>query len=116
MSELDKLNITITIPVFNQIHYTTKCLESLKRAGIADEQIILVDNGSTDGTAEFLAAHPQIRAVNNPKNLGCGAAWTQGAQGSKSTWTVVMNNDVLVPPGCMEGLVDFAERECVDIV
>jgi len=116
MSEPDTLDVTVTIPVFNQIHYTVQCLESLKRASIADEQIIIVNNGSSDGTAEFLAERPQIRAINNPKNLGCGAAWTQGAQASKSTWTVVMNNDVLVPPGCMEGLVDFAEKECFDIV
>jgi GT2 family glycosyltransferase len=116
MSEPSKLDITITIPVFNQIHYTTQCLKSLNRAGIADEQIIVVDNGSTDGTAEFLVAHPQIRSIRNPKNLGCGAAWTQGAQASKSAWTVVMNNDVLVPRGCMEGLVDFAEKERFDIV
>jgi GT2 family glycosyltransferase len=116
MSEPDNLDVTITIPVFNQIHYTTQCLESLNRASIADEQIIVVDNGSTDGTEEFLAARPQIRVIHNPKNLGCGAAWTQGAQASTSTWTVVMNNDVLVPPGCLEGLVEFAERERLDIV
>jgi GT2 family glycosyltransferase len=116
MSEPDNLDVTITIPVFNQIHYTAQCLEGLKRASIADEQIIVVDNGSTDGTAEFLAARPQIRVIHNLKNLGCGAAWTQGAQASTSTWTVVMNNDVLVPPGCMEGLVKFAEREHLDIV
>lgn len=116
MSESDNLDLTITIPVFNQIHYTMQCWESLKRAGLADEQIVIVNNGSSDGTAEFLAAHPQIRAIHNPKNLGCGAAWTQGAQASKSAWTVVMNNDVLVPAGCMEGLVDFAEQERLDIV
>jgi GT2 family glycosyltransferase len=116
MSEPETFDLTITIPVFNQIHYTTQCWESLKRAGLADGQIVIVNNGSSDGTAEFLAAHPQIRAIHNPNNLGCGAAWTQGAQASKSTWTVVMNNDVLVPAGCMEGLVDFAEQEHLDIV
>lgn len=116
MNKPDHLDITITVPVFNQFAYTRGCVESLNRAGIADEQIIIVNNASSDGTAEFLAARPRIRAIHNPKNLGCGPAWNQGAQASKSTWTVVMNNDVLVPRGCMEGLVDFAEKERFDIV
>lgn len=116
MDAANNLVLTITIPVFNQLHYTAQCLESLKRAGITDEQIVVVDNGSSDGTAEFLAARPRIRVIHNPKNLGCGAAWTQGAQASTSTWTVVMNNDVLVPSGCMEGLLDFAEKEGLDVV
>jgi len=116
MSAPENLDFAITIPVFNQLHYTAQCLESLARAGIAEARIVVVNNGSSDGTAELLAAHPQIRAIHNSKNLGCGPAWTQGARASTSRWTVVMNNDVLVPSGCMEGLVDFAEKESLDIV
>ena len=111
-----KANVSIVIPVFNQLAYTQGCVESLNRAGIADGQIIIVNNASTDGTKEFLATRPEIRTIHNSKNLGCGPAWTQGAKASTFTWTVVMNNDVLVPPGCMEGLVAFAEKEGFDVV
>ncbi len=109
-------NVTIVIPVLNQLHYTKQCLESLNQSGVTDAQIIIVNNGSTDGTAEFLAARPQLGIIQNAKNLGCGPAWTQGAQASKTTWTVVMNNDVLIPKGFIEGLVDFAEEERFDVV
>ena len=109
-------NISLVIPVFNQLHYTRQCLDSLNRAGVADGQIIIVNNASTDGTAEFLANRPQIRTINNPENRGCGFAWTQGAKLSGMTWTIVMNNDVLVPPGCIEGLISFAEEKNFDIV
>ena len=108
--------VAIVIPVFNQLHYTRQCLESLQRAGVADSQIIVINNASTDGTTEFLAAHPQIQTINNAENRGCGFAWTQGAKLSDKIWTIVMNNDVLVPPGCIEGLISFAEENRCDIV
>lgn len=108
--------VAIVIPVFNQLAYTRDCIESLRAAGTADARIIVVNNGSTDGTREFLEANPQIKAIHNPGNLGCGGAWTQGAKISNLPWTVIMNNDVLVPRGCMENLSDFATEQGFDIV
>jgi len=108
--------VSVVIAVFNQLSFTQGCVESLNRAGIAGEQIIIVNNASTDGTAKFLALRPEIRVIHNENNLGCGPAWTQGSQAAKSTWIVVMNNDVLVPPDCIEGLVHFAGDEKFDVV
>lgn len=114
-SDTDRVKTTIVIPVFNQLHYTQACVDSLNRAGVMDAQIIIVNNGSTDGTREFLAAHPAICAIHNEKNLGCGTAWTQGAQASKSIWTVISNNDVLFAPDTLSGLIRFAEAHHADI-
>jgi N-acetylglucosaminyl-diphospho-decaprenol L-rhamnosyltransferase len=91
-------------------------LESLNLAGVSDAQIIIVNNGSTDGTREFLATRPNIRVIHNETNRGCGGAWSQGSRAANATWTVVLNNDVLVPPGCFENLKRFAERNKVDVV
>jgi N-acetylglucosaminyl-diphospho-decaprenol L-rhamnosyltransferase len=110
------IDVSFAIAVFNQLAYTKNCVESLNRAGVSDSQIIIINNASTDGTAEFLAARPEIRAIHNAENRGCGFAWTQGAKISGTTWTVVMNNDVLVPPDCIEGLISFAEEKKCDIV
>jgi GT2 family glycosyltransferase len=109
-------DMAIVIPVFNQLHYTRQCVDSLNRAGVADTQIIVINNASTDGTAEFLSTRPQIQSVNNETNIGCGPAWTQGAKLSNAEWTVVLNNDVLIPVGCLEGLVDFAIENKYDVV
>jgi GT2 family glycosyltransferase len=111
-----KAKIAIVIPVFNQLHYTQACVDSLNRAGVTDAQIIIVNNASTDGTREFLATRPEIRAIHNDANRGCGFAWSQGSKISKATWTIVANNDILVPPGCLEGLVHFAEEKQFDVV
>ena len=115
MSAPNNLDVTVTIPVFNQLHYTTQCVESLNRAGIADSQMIIVNNASTDGTAEFLGRRPVIRSIHNSLNRGCGHAWNQGAKAAASTWTVVSNNDVIFAPDTFLELVRFAEEHRVDI-
>lgn len=114
-SGTSKAEIAIVIPVFNQLNYTSQCVASLNRGGVADAQMIIVNNASTDGTAEFLAAHPEIRVVSNETNIGCGPAWTQGARLSSAEWTVILNNDVLIPAGCLEGLISFAVENKYDV-
>ena len=110
------MDVTFVIPVFNELDYTTQCLESLNRAGMSDPVIVIVDNGSTDGTREFLAGRPNLRVLCNPTNLGCSHAWNMGVQASTSAWTMILNNDVIVAPGLCEGLIGFAEEELCDIV
>jgi N-acetylglucosaminyl-diphospho-decaprenol L-rhamnosyltransferase len=109
------MDVTIVIPVFNQLHFTRQCLESLNVAGCDDSMIVVVNNASTDGTAEFLAARPRLRVIHNPENRACAAAWNQGFAAGKTKWTVFLNNDTLVPAGWLESLVDFAEKNGVDI-
>ena len=113
--ELNPANLAIVIPVFNQLHYTRQCVDCLNRAGVADGQIIIVNNASTDGTKEYLATRPGIRALHNETNRGCGFAWNQGAKLSQATWTIIANNDILVPSGCLENLASFAEEENIDV-
>jgi N-acetylglucosaminyl-diphospho-decaprenol L-rhamnosyltransferase len=109
-------DIAVVIPVLNQLSFTKNCLDSLNQAGLADAQIIIVNNGSTDGTREFLSSRPQLQIIHNEVNRGCGHAWTQGARTSTAKWTVVMNNDVLVPPGCLGALRQYGETKQVEVV
>lgn len=110
------MDVTFVIPVFNQLDYTTQCLDSLNRAGVPDAAIVIVDNGSSDGSQTYLAGRPRLRVLRNPTNVGCSAAWNQGVQVSTSPWTMILNNDVLVAPGFCEGLISFAEEARCDIV
>ncbi len=110
-----KAKVAVVVPVFNQLPYTRKCVDSLNRAGVADAQITIVNNGSTDGTREFLATRPEIRTLHNDANRGCGFAWNQGSRISEAAWTIIMNNDILMPPGCLEGLLHFAEEKKIDV-
>jgi GT2 family glycosyltransferase len=110
------MDVSVVIPVFNQLDYTAQCLDSLNRAGVADSEIVVINNGSTDGTKEYLEHRREIRVISNETNQGCSFAWNQGVKASKATWTVLLNNDVIVPPGWREGLVQFAEEKNFDIV
>lgn len=110
------MDVSIVIPVFNQVPFTRGCLDSLRNAGLPDSRIIVVNNASTDDTATCLAARPQLQVIHNSENRFC-RAWSQGARAAApATWTVILNNDVLIPPGWMEGLISFAEQEGVDVV
>lgn len=110
-------DVVFVIPVFNQLHYTQQCLDSLNRDGVPDSRLVLVDNASTDGTRQFLASRPGIRTISNPTNLGCSAAWNQGVEAAApATWTAVTNNDVFVAPGFTTALVGFAQQGNWDIV
>lgn len=82
---------------------TLACIASLVRAGQSPEQIIVVDNGSTDGSIEALRAEygQALQIVANPKNLGFAAGSNQGAEAALARgaeWVFLLNNDTLAPP------------------
>lgn len=100
---------TITFACYNQLDYTKKFIASLDREEVNFSRIVAVDNGSTDGTREWLGQQGFGAVVLNERNLGCGAAWNQGALAIQSKWTVVMNNDVICAKGWLRNLLAAAE-------
>ena len=111
--------IQFVVPVFNQLHFTRQCLDSLAQDGIPRQDIVVVDNASTDGTREFLAATKGLRVISNEVNRGCSVAWNQGVEtvlAAGAEWVVVINNDVIVAKGFVEGLRGFADVSGTDIV
>lgn len=109
------LNYTITFACYNQLDYTKQFIASLDCQEIDFSRIVAVDNGSTDGTREWLQQQGFGKVVLNDRNLGCGAAWNQGALAIQSKWTIVMNNDVICEPGWLVNLIQTAEREQLKI-
>lgn len=102
-------NYTITFACYNQLDYTQQFIASLDRTEVDFSRIVAVDNGSTDGTREWLQQQGFGAVILNNRNLGCGAAWNQGALAIQSTWTVVMNNDVVCEKGWLNNLIKAAE-------
>ena len=110
------MDLSIIIPLYNQLRYTQICLDSLRTYGVGGGKIFLIDNGSTDGTGAYLAECPDVVLRSNRENLGCAGAWNQGVRDTTSEWLVFLNNDVIVSPGWLEGLMAFAEDKGADIV
>lgn len=110
------LDVSITFACYNASQYTKWCIESLVKAGTPLNRVVVVDNGSTDDTREYLSSLELGGRIFNRGNLGCGVAWNQGALHQQAEWTIVMNNDVLVHPGWIEGMVHSAQKNGLKIV
>ncbi len=112
---MSSLNYTITFACYNQLDYTKQFIASLDRDEVDFSRIVAVDNGSTDGTREWLEQQGFGAVILNERNLGCGAAWNQGALAIQSKWTVVMNNDVICAKGWLKNLLESAEENQLQI-
>jgi GT2 family glycosyltransferase len=108
-------NYTLTFACYNQLDYTQQFIASLDRDEVDFSRIVAVDNGSTDGTREWLGQQGFGAVILNNRNLGCGAAWNQGALAIQSKWTVVMNNDVICAKGWLRNLLASAEANHLHI-
>ncbi len=101
------------IPSWNGAHLLEDCLRSLVSQTRA-AQIILVDNGSTDGTAELVGRKfPQVRVMTLPSNRGFAGAVNVGiAAGLEAAadYIALLNNDAVADPTWLERLIDCAEE------
>ena len=100
----------ITFACYNALNYTKLCIDSMVKSGTPLERLVIVDNGSHDGTQEYLQNLPVGRKIFNTQNLGCGVAWNQGALALQAEWTIIMNNDVIVSPLWIEKLIGAAVK------
>jgi N-acetylglucosaminyl-diphospho-decaprenol L-rhamnosyltransferase len=109
MSDVVPSDYAITFACYNGLKYTKLCLESLQASDVDMTRVVVVDNNSTDGTVEFLKQYPDIRVIFNSENMGCGVAWNQGILLLQAEWTVVINNDVIVPLSFVNPLIEAAQ-------
>ena len=108
--------VSIIIPVHNKVSFTRQCLERIDRFGAtAPYEVIVVDNGSTDGTREFFESLPTRAAphhyMRNDSNLGFARANNLGAQLSSAKYLLFLNNDTLVRAGWLDAMVRVAESD-----
>ena len=104
--------VTVVVPNWNGERFLDTCLSSLRRQSFKDFEVVLADNGSTDGSVEFVARNfPEVRIVRLPENRGFSAAVNAGIKASPAAEHVVLlNNDTEVDPGWLEALVEAADR------
>jgi N-acetylglucosaminyl-diphospho-decaprenol L-rhamnosyltransferase len=84
-------------------------LDSLAVATSRPYEVVLADNGSTDGSIERAARRPEVRIVPTGGNVGYGAAANVGAIGARAPWLLVANPDITFHPGALDRLVEAAE-------
>jgi N-acetylglucosaminyl-diphospho-decaprenol L-rhamnosyltransferase len=84
-------------------------LDSLATATTRPYEVVLADNGSTDGSVEG-AVGGRVRLVRTGGNIGYGRAVNLGSVGATTPWLLVANPDVVLSPGSIDELLDAAER------
>lgn len=118
MTAPDASTVSIVIPTFNRLDLTRACLIGIRRTAPAAE-VIVVDNGSTDGTREFLRAEEQagrLRCLLNDENVGFGKACNRAAALSQRDNLLLLNNDIDPLPGWLDALLDELADPGVGIV
>ncbi len=113
-SDAGGIEVSIVIPVLNQLDYTRQCLDSIRTHTDMPHEIIIVDNGSTDESSAVAAA-AGCRVIRNEENLGCARAWNQGIRAARAPLILIMNNDILVSPGWLRALVAFCRERGVAV-
>ena len=97
---------TVIIPNWNGQHLLAPCLLALAAQTDQDCEVVLVDNGSQDGSVEWVRSHfPSVRILAQERNLGFAAAVNQGILASDSRYVVTLNNDTEPEPGWLAALV-----------
>ena len=100
------MKASVIVLSWNGIGDLRECLDAVRSQGFIDFEIIVVDNGSTDGSADFVASHyPDVRLIRNERNLGFAAGNNQGLRVGTGDVLVLLNQDTAVQAGWLKALV-----------
>jgi N-acetylglucosaminyl-diphospho-decaprenol L-rhamnosyltransferase len=102
---MQAVQATVVIPTLNGAALLTETLAALA-AQTVEHEVVLVDNASTDGTAELVAERfPRVRVLRLEENVGFGRAVNRGAELVETDVVVLVNNDVVCEPDFLERLL-----------
>lgn len=107
-----QIDLSIIIINWNTRDILRQCLELIPAAvGDLSFELILVDNGSTDGSQVMVRSHfPWARLVANKENLGFPKAVNQGIRASTGKYLALVNSDVMIPAGVLSRLVNYLQE------
>ena len=110
---------SIIVPCWNQLEFTRHCFNSLRRYTRLPWELVVIDNGSTDGTKDYLAGVQDmspvpVTIVANDRNVGFPAAINQGLRQARGEYLVLLNNDVVVTENWLDHLIALASASIGD--
>lgn len=104
--------VSVIIPTWNGRQFLQNCLDSLLRQTYQDFETILVDNGSSDGTAPYVREHyPWVKLVVLTENIGFSGGNNRGLQECSGEHIVTLNNDTRTAPDFLAELVKAVEAD-----
>lgn len=107
--------VNIIVLSWNGKNMTSECIDSILTNVTIPYELIVIDNGSTDGSAELLQERygsgriPNLRIVLNAENRGFAGGNNQGFTLANGNYVLLLNNDTIIHPGAIEDMVEFLE-------
>ena len=102
---MDTCKVSVIIPNYNGREYLRECLECLLLQSYRNFEVIVVDNGSVDGSEKIVEDFEGYKLVRNEKNLGFAKAVNQGIRLSRSEYVILLNNDAMAEYNFIEEMV-----------
>lgn len=108
------VKLSVVILSYNTKDITRQCLEFLLKT-VADNkplsvEIIVIDNGSTDGSVEMIKTFPEIRTVFNKKNLGYPKGNNQGLKSASGQYVLFLNSDVMFGQMDLKKVIGYLDQ------
>ena len=108
----EEAEVSIIIPVFNQVEFTQACLASLQQHGDGiPYEVIVVDDASTDATRDVLSKIGGLTCLRAEANAGFIASCNRGAEAARGKFLVFLNNDTVVKKGWLASLLETFRLE-----
>lgn len=106
------ISVSAAVINWNNRDYIIACLDSLFKQHGVSLDVVLLDNGSTDGSVELVRRHfPDMRIIENGRNLGFAAAHNIGYRATSGDWHLVLNSDVALRPDFLSRLLGICARD-----
>lgn len=111
-----KILVSVIVLNWNGSHFLGECLGSLLNQDYSEYEVLLVDNGSTDGSVEFVkekfGKNPNLKVIALKMNYGFSKGNNIGIEYAKGDYVIILNNDTKVKENFITELVKTAESDC----
>ena len=109
MGRENKKQVTVVIPNYNGLRFLEPCMAALQKQNCRDFQVLMVDNGSADGSVEWLKER-QIPTLFLPENTGFSGAVNRGIQAADTPYVLLLNNDTEPEPDFVGRLLEAIQQ------
>lgn len=104
--------VSIIVLAYDHLDYTKQCIDSLYRyTSHINFELILINNGSSDGTEEYFCSLPNAVKISFPKNIGVDKAINYGFRMAQGKYTLNLSNDIVVTYHWLDNLIQCAESD-----